>query len=41
VTVSLREAIRGIRSDRARWLTLLLPVGDGLLIALKAPSKLS
>jgi len=41
VTVSLREAIRGVRSDRERWLTLLLPVGDGLLVALKAPSKLS
>lgn len=39
VTVSLREAIRGVRSDRLRWITVLLPVGDGLLIALKSPSQ--
>jgi predicted O-methyltransferase YrrM len=34
-TIALREAIKVIKEARELWLPMLLPVGDGVLVATK------
>ena len=34
-TIALREAIKVIKEARELWLSMLLPVGDGVLVATK------